>query len=76
MFMSQEIYYITTGNYKHRKSCYLIYNFQSGHTPVRQVLTREQHERFYNEVKGNLTNLPILNVTPAQYKEYEKQLKY
>lgn len=76
MYVVQEIYYITTGSYKHRKECYLVSQIQSGHSPIRKVLTREQLGQFHNEVKGNLMTLPPLKVQPTQFKEYEKQIKY
>lgn len=76
MFIAQEIYYITTGNYKHRKECYLISEVKSGFSPVRKVLTREQMESFSSNSGVNLVRLPALTVTPSQFKEYEKLIKY
>lgn len=76
MFIIQEIYYITTGNYKHRKECYLVSQVQNGHSPIRKVLTREQLGQFHTETGGNLVRLPALTVAPSQFKEYERMIKY
>lgn len=76
MYIVQEINYTTTGNYRHRKECFLISRAQTGHSPVRQVLTRDQVEKFNSEVGGNLVRLPSVTVTPAQFREYERMIKY
>lgn len=78
MYIFQEIYYITTGSYKHRKSCYLVAEVRPGlkFASKVQVMTKEQLERFNTQVGGMLMELPSLRVTPSQFKEYEKQLTY
>lgn len=76
MYIVQEIYYITTGNYRHRKECYLVYSVQSGYSPVKKVLTREQVEKFNTEVNGAIARLPALKVTPTEFREFERQIKY
>lgn len=76
MYIVQEIYYITTGSYKHRKECYLVYPAKAGYTDVMKVLTREQYECFNNQVNGNIIGLPSLVVTPKQFKVYESKIQY
>lgn len=73
MFIGQEIWYITKGNYQHKRSLFIVYSV----TPDRgrDIYTIVDGE-FAEEARKNVVCfLPSLEVVPSQFKIYHDKMK-
>lgn len=71
MLLVQEIYYMTTGNYKYRKNVFLVYDPNVAGVQLMPIAAKSQAP-----TGNNFRLLSSLEVTPRQFREIEKYLSW
>lgn len=71
MLVAQEIYYVTTGNYKIRKSLTVFYRLgDNGQSAIAAAIAKDDLPQ--QRPQGIIHYLPSIPVTATTYREFEK----